>query len=218
MSRTVHPLATVACAFMLGCGSSAESQPSRDASTGDSGFNRADDPGSQPDDAATDSRDGSASDAGPQDAGYGEHDAEFPVERDAGQLEEGIPDADNIVKMVAPSVCERGSSYIYKCRFGPVDLAAPSLPTEGRFKTRVVGRRKGDCTTQFPFEARLSADGVAPFVYDLGDNDEVFLRRDDDAALASVHVEESSGFAGVPAYDETCRVWLEVSFNEPIEP
>ncbi len=135
---------------------------------------------------------------------------------DADPANDGIPQGPNIVTMVAPSVCRTINGHLRSCQFGPVTLQAPASPGPGQYKTRVLGHHQGDCSTQFPFVARLSADGVEPFTYHLFLNEQAILRRDDSAALASVLVENGSSFPGSGNYGLDCRVWLEVDFNVPI--
>ena len=223
-----RPVANLPCApfsaltllaVLAACGSDRNDQPNADdAGTLDNPADgavshEASDAASAPDAAPDDA----AAEVTLDDAGT-EHDAgtEPVPELDAGRLEDGIPDGANIVKLVAPSVCTVELGYMFNCHFGPVVLEAPAASGGGQFKTRVVGHKQGDCSTQYPFVVELSADGILATKVSLFLNDETFLRRDDSAALSNLTVKEGSAFAGNAEYDVSCRVWLEVDFNVKI--
>jgi len=170
----------------------------------------------QDDAAVADSTVESAQDSGTQeDANASDanaSDAEVPP------VDDGIPVAPNVFPLVAPSLCTTQNGRMFECRYKPGHVDALSIPGSGQFKTRVSGHVKGDCTTQFPFVPWLSAEGVERFKYNIYENDHLWLRRDDSAAIASVNIENGSAFAGKENYSASCRVWLEVEFNVPIEP
>jgi hypothetical protein len=88
----------------------------------------------------------------------------------------------------------------------------PSDPAP--LRTDVQTKLAGNCSTQFDIVISLQADADPATTFNpLQPNRMTAVRRLDGSAIAKLAVTDVSPFIGAAAYDETCRVWLEIAFN-----
>jgi hypothetical protein len=159
---------------------------------------------------------GDGADAGvPVSPDASEVDGATPVPPDAAPLADAASLPAGAIAIVSPDVCTLVNHHLRDCDFGPVTVTAPAPPAANPVKTVVRAHKAGDCSTQFEFAVRLSASGVDAIDTRLFLDPDPALRRDDGSPIDALTVEDVSPFAGVPVYDETCRVWLEVDWNLP---
>ncbi len=145
-----------------------------------------------------------------------EHDASATGAQSPVAAQDGIPEqAGIVVKMVAPSICKSTTdrNRLFSCSVEPRTLTLTAPTEAGPYRTRVTFKTLGDCTTQFPFIARFSADKLDPVRIQFLVNDVDFLRTTDHSVIESLSIENGSGYAGKESYDGSCRAWFVVEPN-----
>jgi hypothetical protein len=155
-------------------------------------------------------------DSGAFDANTGA-DAMFPTvdaasDFDAGN-DPGIPFG--AVPIVAPSVCQVLNHRLRNCAFGPISVHAPSTIDASPLVTVITAGHSGDCATQFEHDVGVTGPGLEPGVYHLFHVAAYDIARPSGAPIEELTFTDESPFAGVPIYDESCRVWLEIAWNTP---
>ncbi|HWE30815.1 MAG TPA: hypothetical protein VHB97_22565 [Polyangia bacterium] len=119
---------------------------------------------------------------------------------------------DAIVELVSPSVCRTQLDHLLDCRIGVVRIDVPRPAAA----LRVRAGMSGTCATQFDIDLSIRADDQpAVDFYPLHDPRTTTLRRADGGAIDALTIADVSPFAGTPAYDASCRLWIDVDSPAP---
>jgi hypothetical protein len=119
---------------------------------------------------------------------------------------------DAIVELVSPSVCRKQLDHLLDCRIGSVRIDLPHPAASLRARTGL----SGTCATQFDIDLSMRADSEpAVDFYPLHDPRTTTLRRADGGAIDALTIVDVSPFAGTPAYDASCRIWIDIDSPAP---
>lgn len=153
-------------------------------------------------------------DSGVFDANSGA-DAIFPTSDAAGDFDAGndprIPFG--AVPIVAPSICQLVNHRLRNCAFGPISAHAPPPGDASPVHTVITAGHSGDCATQFRHDIGVTGPGLTPGIYELFHVAAYDVALPSGAPIEELTFTDESPFAGVPIYDESCRVWLEIVWN-----
>lgn len=117
-----------------------------------------------------------------------------------------------IVDLVSPSVCRMQGEHLVDCAVDEVRLRLPGSDSARAVRTGV----SGGCSTQFELEVKLQLDAEpAVLFYPLQAPRSVVLRRADQSSIEQLLVSNASPFAGTPAYDASCHIWLAIGSVSP---
>ncbi|HEY2515056.1 MAG TPA: hypothetical protein VGI39_29525 [Polyangiaceae bacterium] len=208
--------------FLLACSSASLSSSSSDASTPTdsassspppTGAGDAQPPPESDDAGATDSgsfpNDASpAADALPTDADTVDSAPTFVTTNDAGIF---------TFDVVSPSVCTEKAAHLVDCTFHPLAIVPSTTNVAPLVQSVLAFQESGNCSTQFDTVFQLNANGANVVNFHLSDKTAT-VRRTDSTAITSLVITEISQWTNYAAYDDTCRLSVEVQMNEPAAP
>ena len=208
--------------FLLACSSASLTASPSDASTPTDS--------ASPAPAAPDAGDAQAA---PESDDAGSVDASPPV--DASAPTDALPiDADTVdsaptfvttndagifsFEVVSPNVCTEKAGYLLDCTFHPLAIVPFTTTAAPPVQSVLTFQESGNCSTQFDVVFQLNANGATVVNFHLSDKTAT-VRRTDSAAITSLVVTETSSLVHhYAAYDDTCRLSVEVQMNEPASP
>ena len=119
-----------------------------------------------------------------------------------------------IVELVSPAVCASKNGRLVTCDFGQPAVDAPPTTEPSPWSTVVTTHIDGNCTSRYPMELALAADGDPEVYFEpLNPSRAITVRHPDRSRIATLHVRNASQWQPYAVYDASCRVWIEIAFN-----
>jgi hypothetical protein len=100
------------------------------------------------------------------------------------------------------------------CRIDPVSLTTPAMDTAVPLRTALRSVVVGNCSTQYPLEAKAEAAGAATVTLPYLLSTEVMLRAQNGTPLTALTFSDNSAWTSAAVLDGSCRITLEVRWNE----
>jgi len=126
----------------------------------------------------------------------------------------------SVVELISPALCRWQNGHLLDCQSDQVEITAPATTAVAPVRTEVQLKFSGKCSSTFPIARNLQADSDPPVFFDtLFPKQMLSLRRLDRGAISKVVLTDAyPQWTKVAAYDESCRGWLEITFNLPDSP
>jgi hypothetical protein len=119
-----------------------------------------------------------------------------------------------IVELVSPAVCASKNGRLVTCDFGQPAVDAPPTTEPSPWSTIVTMHVDGNCSSRYPMELALAADGDPEVYFDpFNPSRAITVRHPDRSRIATLHVRNASQWQPYAVYDASCRVWIEIAFN-----
>ncbi|WP_244227404.1 hypothetical protein [Corallococcus aberystwythensis] len=123
--------------------------------------------------------------------------------------------AADVHDVISPTRCELRFNRLMNCQFPQALLTTPTAETAVPLRTTLRSVVSGNCSTQYPLEARAETTGAPPvFIPYLQNNKEVRLRAAGGAPVSAFTLSDASTWTASAVLDGSCRIKLEVSWNE----
>lgn len=117
--------------------------------------------------------------------------------------------------LISPARCELRFNRLMNCQLPQVSLTTPTAETAVPLRTTLRSVVSGNCSTQYPLEARAETAGAPPvFLPYLQNNKEVRLRADGGAPVSAFTLSDASTWTPSAVLDASCRIMLDVRWNE----
>ncbi|MBZ4398600.1 hypothetical protein OWM54_24350 [Myxococcus sp. MISCRS1] len=120
----------------------------------------------------------------------------------------------SVVDLISPSRCTLSGGRLTRCAIPTQTLNATPFTSAVPLRTTVRRVLTGNCSTQYPLEVTLTPPGNAGTRYTFLGTPELVLRDLDRELIASLELKDSSPWTNAAAFNETCRVSLNITWNE----
>lgn len=118
--------------------------------------------------------------------------------------------------LVSPSACTLSSGRLLSCAIATRTLdGLPMTSTAVPLRTTVTAVKSGNCSTQYPLELALSADGADSVTFQYISGGSTTIRRHDGQPIPRVTVTDTSPWTRFANFDSSCRIGLSIVSNEP---
>ncbi|NMO20263.1 hypothetical protein HPC49_22690 [Pyxidicoccus fallax] len=122
--------------------------------------------------------------------------------------------AADVIDLISPTRCELRFNRLLNCRINPLTLSTPTAETAVPLRTALRSVVSGNCSTQYPLEAKAEAPGAAPVVIPYLRGTEVQLRGPGGAPVGTFTLSDNSTWTPSAVLDGSCLIKLEVRWNE----
>ncbi|AFE04956.1 hypothetical protein COCOR_02977 [Corallococcus coralloides DSM 2259] len=117
--------------------------------------------------------------------------------------------------LISPARCELRFNRLMNCQLPQALLTTPTAETAVPLRTTLRSVVSGNCSTQYPLEARAETAGASPvFIPYLQNNKEVRLRAAGGAPVSAFTLSDASTWTASAVLDSSCRISLEIHWNE----
>jgi hypothetical protein len=116
--------------------------------------------------------------------------------------------------IVSPARCADKSAHLLDCAIPPTTIEGSSETTTGPLETILTVNRSGDCSSQFPLALNINAAGAPSTIFHLEDGTTT-VKRDDGTAIDALSITDGSPWTADAAYDDSCRISIDVQMNTP---
>jgi hypothetical protein len=144
--------------------------------------------------------------------GCAAHDDGYP----AGPIEgDGLASNLNVTKdLISPATCALISGRLRNCLFSTTRWTPPALPSAVPLRTTVTAQVSGNCSTPYPLEVTFRAPGLPDTPMQFLSNRSLRLRLPSGGSFTDLTVLDLSSWTGIASFDQTCRVSLQLAFND----
>ncbi|WP_338869983.1 hypothetical protein [Myxococcus stipitatus] len=126
----------------------------------------------------------------------------------------GQAHAVDVIDIISPGRCELRFNRLMNCQLTPRTFITPTTETAVPLRTSLRSVVTGNCSTQYPLEAKAEAAGAATVVIPYLRNTEVMLRGAGGAPVSTFVLSDNSTWTPSAVLDGTCNIKLEVRWNE----
>ena len=120
-----------------------------------------------------------------------------------------------LIDLISLNTCTRGPARLTSCNIPSLAIKPPLTDTAVPLRTVALIKKTGTCTTNFPLAVSVQADTAEARIIRFSDTAPERLRLSGGSALGVLHLADATTWTKHAAFDPSCQIQLDVSFNEP---